>query len=56
MTPAEFRDLARRMRAAQREYFRTRDRVVLDESKRLEREMDAELERDGQGELFGEGR
>lgn len=53
MTPSEFRDLAKRMREAQREYFRTRDRVVLDESKRLEREVDAELAADGQRELFG---
>ena len=49
----DFRDLVRRMRAAQRDYFRGRDRYVLAEAQRLEREVDAELARDGsQGLLF----
>lgn len=42
---AEFRDLVRRMREAQTEYFQTRDRDVLSISKSLERQVDAELER-----------
>ena len=56
MTYAEFLDLARRMRAAAKRWYQHKDRVALEEAKRLEREMDAELARDGQGELFGEGR
>lgn len=42
MSHAEFVDLVSRMRDAQRRYFRTRDRADLDESKRLEREVDSE--------------
>ncbi|RTL21038.1 MAG: hypothetical protein EKK55_16865 [Rhodocyclaceae bacterium] len=52
MTPEDFRDLVRRMRAAQREYFRARDRAVLAEAQRLEREVDAELRPPAQGSLF----
>lgn len=53
MTDSDFRDLVRQMRAAQRAYFKTRDRAALDESIRLERDVDAELARDGsQGLLF----
>lgn len=33
------------MRAKQKEYFRTRDKGVLAESKMLEREVDAEIKR-----------
>ena len=53
MTEADFRALVCRMRKAQRDYFRTRDRVILDESKRLEREVDAEIGSD-QPSLFPE--
>lgn len=52
-SPDDFRALVRAMRKAQIAYFRTRDRVVLDESKRLEREVDACLRADQPG-LFGE--
>lgn len=40
-----FIDLAKRMREAQKEYFRTRSSASLNESKRLEREFDKALER-----------
>lgn len=50
----EFRELVRRMRKAQTDYFRTRDRGILDASKALERKVDAELE--DQGELFAQDR
>lgn len=53
MTPAEFRELARRMRAAQKRWFLTKDRTALEEAKRLERVMDEDLAQDGQKELFG---
>jgi hypothetical protein len=43
MSPTDFRELVRRMRSAQRDYFRTRDWGVLDRSRALEREVDAEL-------------
>lgn len=57
MTGEEFMTLVRRMRAKQKEYFRTRSSVALRESKQLEREVDRLLaeDRDGQGDLFGEG-
>lgn len=42
----QFRDLVRNMRAAQREYFRTRSHFVLQRSKELERQVDAELKAD----------
>ena len=42
----QFRDLVRDMRAAQREYFRTRSHFVLQRSKELERQVDAELKAD----------
>ena len=45
MTPKEFFDKVSRMRKAQKEYFRTRSGRALTESKRLEREIDAEIER-----------
>lgn len=44
----QFRDLVRNMRAAQREYFRTRSHFVLQRSKELERQVDAELKADEQ--------
>lgn len=53
MTPAEFRDLVKRMRDAQKLWFDRKDRTALDEAKRLEREVDAEIALDGQKELFG---
>lgn len=37
--------LVRRMRSAQRVYYKTRDRTVLIESKTLEREVDRALDR-----------
>lgn len=42
----QFRDLVRRMREAQREYFKTRSHFVLQRSKELERQVDAELKAD----------
>ena len=42
----QFRDLVRRMREAQREYFKTRSHFVLQRSKELERQVDAELRAD----------
>lgn len=45
MTPREFFDKVSRMRAAQKEYFRTKSGRALNESKQLEREIDAEIER-----------
>lgn len=50
----EFAELVGQMRAAQRLYFRTRDLNVLERSKDLERQVDAELKRmaDTQARLF----
>lgn len=45
MTPETFFRHVERLRAAQREYFRTRSSTALRDSKRLERELDAEIER-----------
>ncbi len=45
----DFIRLVSEMRAAQKEYFRTRDRVVLQNSKMLERSVDAKLEQFKQG-------
>lgn len=42
----QFRDLVRDMRAAQREYFKTRSHFALQRSKELERQVDAELKAD----------
>jgi hypothetical protein len=36
----EFIDLVRQMRTAQKEYFKTRDKGVLERSKSLERQVD----------------
>lgn len=59
MTPADIihmsntLDLVRKMRDAQKRYFATRNRTVLLEAERLEREVDAELTAEWQKELFG---
>lgn len=45
MSPKEFFDKVCRMRKAQKEYFRTRSGRALSDSKRLEQEIDAEIER-----------
>lgn len=45
MTPKEFFDKVCRMRKAQKDYFRTRSGRALNDSKRLEQEIDAEIER-----------
>lgn len=45
MTPKEFFDKVSRMRKAQKEYFRTRSGRALADSKRLEKEIDDEIER-----------
>ena len=42
----QFRELVREMRAAQREYFKTRSHFALQRSKELERQVDAELSTD----------
>lgn len=58
MTVTELADLVRRMRDAQRRYFRTRSGEDLDKSKALEREVDLALETalappgEKQGQLF----
>lgn len=54
MAPADFMDLVARMRDAQRRYFKTRSRDDLEESKRLEREVDraTAAAADDQGKLF----
>ena len=43
MSPQQFSDLVCRMRTAQKQYFRTRSYADLDESKKLEREVDQAL-------------
>lgn len=45
MSPKEFFDKVCRMRKAQKEYFRTRSGRALADSKRLEKEIDDEIER-----------
>ena len=40
MTNDEFRELVKRMRLSQKEYFRTRDRLVLSLAKELEKQVD----------------
>ena len=48
-----FEKLVRDMRAAQKKYFKTRDRAVLAEAQRLEREVDKYLEERSKGmDLF----
>ena len=43
MNAREFFDKVVEMRNAQKKYFETRDKAVLDEAKRLEKEIDAEI-------------
>ena len=45
MDPRKFYELVVRMRRAQKEYFKTRSSVLLMASKRLEKEVDGEIER-----------
>lgn len=45
MTSRAFFDLVRRMREAQRGYFLTRSKDLLNKSKELEREVDREIAR-----------
>ena len=45
MSPKEFFDKVCRMRKAQKDYFRTRSGRALNDSRRLEQEIDAEIER-----------
>ena len=45
MKPKEFFDNVAEMRSMQKEYFRTRSKTALQESKRLEREIDMEIAR-----------
>lgn len=45
MNAREFFDKVAQMRSMQKEYFRTRSKTALQESKRLEREVDMEIER-----------
>lgn len=45
MSPKEFFDKVSRMRKAQKDYFRTRSGRALADSKRLEKEIDDEIER-----------
>lgn len=45
MKSKEFFDLVSRMRTVQKEYFKTRDKTILGESKALEFMVDREIER-----------
>lgn len=45
MNPKEFFTLVSQMRQAQKEYFKTRNTGVLQQSKALERQVDAEIDR-----------
>ena len=45
MNAREFFDKVAQMRSMQKEYFRTRSKTALQESKRLEREIDVEIAR-----------
>ena len=45
MNARQFYDKVCEMRTAQKQYFATKSRDWLNESKRLEREIDAEIER-----------
>ena len=45
MKVIEFFDLVSQMRQAQKEYFKTRNTSILQQSKSLERQVDAEIER-----------
>lgn len=53
MNDSQFRDLVRRMRQAQREYFKTRNSGWLRLSKDLEKQVDQELKQiDNNSALF----
>lgn len=43
MSHSEFIDLVRKMRGSQKEYFKTRDKYVLEKSKAFERQVDKVL-------------
>ena len=45
MNAREFFNKVAQMRSMQKEYFRTRSKTALQESKRLEREIDVEIAR-----------
>lgn len=45
MTPREFFYLVAQMRAAQSTYFKTRDQIVFRAARKLEDEVDKEIER-----------
>jgi len=45
MNAKQFYDLVVKMRQTQREYFKTRSKQVLEESKRLEKQVDDEIAR-----------
>ena len=45
MTAREFFNLVREMREAQKSYFLTRSKDLLEQSKQLEREVDREISR-----------
>jgi len=45
MNSKEFYEKVVKMRAAQKDYFKTRSTTYLKESKKLEKEIDAEIER-----------
>lgn len=59
MDPRTFYELVVRMRRAQKKYFKTRSSVSLAASKKLEKEVDGEIERverilrERQNNLFG---
>lgn len=46
MKEDDFRELVRRMREAQKNYFRTRAKSYLDYSRTLEKQVDEELQND----------
>ena len=48
----DFRELVKRMREAQKRYFRTRSASSLDEAKACEKLVDEALREDVQGGLF----
>lgn len=48
----DFKKLVAKMREAQKEYFRTREKTALKKSKELERQVDEELKRSYTADLF----
>lgn len=50
--PCKFVELVARMRNAQREYFKTRDREVLSQSKKLEKQVDQYIDSQQRPGLF----